>query len=59
MCSEVDLLNEADFHWRYLSERMDPKAVKCCGSKDDDDEEVESTMHFVGERSDRQNNESA
>ena len=49
------MLNEADLHRRYLSERMGPKAVERRGSKDGDDEEVESAMHFVGERSNRQN----
>ena len=37
---------------------MGPEAVKSCSSKYGDDEEVESTVHFVGERSDRQNYES-
>ena len=58
-CSEVDLLNEANFHRCHLSERMGQKTVNRRGSENNDDEEVEATVHFMGERSDRQNDESA
>ena len=56
--SEVDLLNEANFHRRHLSEWVGRKAVERY-REDDDDEEVEPSMHFVRERSDGQNEEGA
>lgn len=38
---------------------MGQKTVNRCGSENNDDEEVEATVHFMGERGDRQNDESA
>ena len=38
---------------------MGQKTVNRRGSENNDDEEVEATVHFMGERSDRQNDESA
>lgn len=57
--SEVNVLNEANFHRCHLVKRMDKKAVECCRDEDDDNKEVQPSVQFMSERRDREKDEGA